>query len=78
MSIAHERFQVIDEYTGVVVHEAASREDAVGFICHSHPDASLLKLGETDHPRSMRFLVRHPRRILTVVPRGVAFRVISR
>jgi len=53
MSIARERFQVIDGVAGV--HEAASRED-----------------------RSMRFLVRRPSRILTVVPRGVAFRVISR
>lgn len=76
MSIAHERFQVID--VAGVIYEAASREDAAEFIRHSHPDALPLKLGEADHPRSMRFLVRHPSRVLTAVPRGVAFRVISR
>lgn len=74
MSIEHERFQVI-----AGAHEAASREGAVEFIRHSHPDASLLRLGKADHHhRSMRFLVRDPSRALTVVPRGVAFRVISR
>lgn len=50
MSIARERFQVIDGVAGVV-HEAASREGAMESIRHSHP---------------------------TAVPRGVAFRVISR
>lgn len=77
MVIAHEKFQVIDGSRGVV-HEALSRAEAEKHVRHTYSDAAPLASSSGDHPRALRFLVRHPSRVLTLAPSGVAFRVVAR